>query len=83
MYGAFKQDSSIEVKIMLEVSKAEYIEEYRIRITFNNGASGVVDLKEALWGTMFENLKDYNAFRKFEVPLRQLITTETATTVGF
>jgi hypothetical protein len=52
---------------MLEVIKAEYIEKYRIQITFNNGASGVVDLKEALWGAMFEKLKDYNAFRKFEV----------------
>jgi len=52
---------------MLEVTKAEYIEEYRIKITFNNGASGVVDLKDALWGTMYEKLKDYNVFRKFEV----------------
>ena len=52
---------------MLEVTKAEYIEGYRIQITFNNGASGVVDLKEALWGTMFEKLKDYDTFRKFEV----------------
>lgn len=53
--------------IMLEVAKAEYIEEYRIQITFNNGASGVVDLKDALWGAMFEKLKDYNIFRTFEV----------------
>jgi hypothetical protein len=52
---------------MIEVIKAEYIEEYRILITFNNGASGVADLKQALWGAMFEKLKDYNAFRKFEV----------------
>ena len=52
---------------MLEVIKAEYIEEYRIQITFNNGVSGVVDLTEALWGAMFEKLKDYNTFRKFEV----------------
>ncbi|NTW69942.1 MAG: DUF2442 domain-containing protein [Chlorobiaceae bacterium] len=52
---------------MLEVTKAEYIEEYRIQITFNNGSSGVVDLKDALWGTMFETLRDYNAFRKFEL----------------
>jgi ABC-type uncharacterized transport system auxiliary subunit len=27
----------------------------------------VVVLKEALWGSMFENLNDDNAFRKFEV----------------
>ncbi|MEI7788053.1 MAG: DUF2442 domain-containing protein [Chlorobiaceae bacterium] len=52
---------------MLEVTKAEYIEGYRIQITFNNGASGAVDLKEALWGPMFEKLKDYNGFKKFEV----------------
>ena len=52
---------------MLEVIKAEYIEEYRIQIAFNNGASGVVDLTDTLWGAMFEKLKDYNIFRKFEV----------------
>jgi len=38
---------------MVEFTKAEYIEEYRIQIMFNNGASGVVDLKEALLGNMF------------------------------
>ena len=51
---------------MLEVTKAEYIEEYRIQIMFNNGASGV-NLNKALLGTMFEKLKDYNTFRKFEL----------------
>ncbi|MFZ4802725.1 MAG: DUF2442 domain-containing protein [Chlorobium sp.] len=44
-----------------------YAEKYRLQITFNNGASGVVVLKEALWGTMFEKLKAYNTFRKFEL----------------
>jgi len=43
------------------------IEEYRMQIMFNNGASGVVDLKEALWGAMFEKLKAYNTFRKFQL----------------
>ena len=52
---------------MLEVTSAEYIEGYRIRVRFNNGEGGVVDLKDALWGPMFEPLRDIGAFLHFKV----------------
>lgn len=52
---------------MLEVTSADYIDEFRIRIRFNNGDEGVVDLADALWGPMFEPLKDPAIFRRFEV----------------
>jgi len=52
---------------MLEVTSAAYVEGYKIRLCFDNGERGVVDLKDALWGPMFEPLKDVNVFRRFRV----------------
>ena len=52
---------------MLEVTGAEYIEGYKIRVRFNNGDAGVVDLSDSLWGPMFEPLKDLGAFQRFTV----------------
>ena len=52
---------------MLEITKAEYVEKYEIRVWFNDGQSGVVDLQDAMWGPVFEPLKDAAAFRRFTV----------------
>jgi hypothetical protein len=52
---------------MLHVTSAEYLDGYRIRIGFSNGESGVVDLEGALWGPVFEPLRDLSAFRRFRV----------------
>ncbi|MFH1117372.1 MAG: DUF2442 domain-containing protein [Pseudomonadota bacterium] len=52
---------------MLQVIEAEYVEGYKIRVRFNNGACGVVDLTDALWGPVFEPLRDPEEFCRFEV----------------
>ena len=52
---------------MLEILEAEYVDAYTIRVAFNNGEGSLVDLAEALWGPMFEPLKDRAAFRKIRV----------------
>ena len=52
---------------MLEVTTAKYLGEHRVRIAFNNGEEGIVDLAGALWGAMFEPLKDPAAFQHFEL----------------
>ena len=52
---------------MLEVTSAEYVEGYKIRVSFNTGQSGVVDLKDALWGPVFEAVKDPTVFMQFKV----------------
>ena len=52
---------------MIEVTAAEYVDGHRIRIAFSNGKQGTVDLTDALWGPMFEPLRDLRAFQKFEV----------------
>jgi hypothetical protein len=52
---------------MLEVVRSQYQDGYRIWLEFNDGASGVVDLSGALWGPMFEPLKDIEQFKRFAV----------------
>jgi hypothetical protein len=52
---------------MLEVISAEYVGGHRVRIAFNNGEEGIVDLAGALWGAVFEPLKDPAAFQRFDV----------------
>ena len=52
---------------MLEVRAAVYVDGHRIHIAFSNGKQGMVDLTDALWGPMFEPLRDLRAFQKFEV----------------
>jgi hypothetical protein len=52
---------------MKEVIDAKYETEYKIRIKFNDGTVGIVDLYNDLWGKMFEPLKDVNVFKNFRV----------------
>jgi hypothetical protein len=52
---------------MLELASAEYVDGYRIRICFDDGECGIVDLKDILWGPMFEPLRDIDTFRRFEI----------------
>lgn len=52
---------------MLEVTDAKYVKGYKIHVRFNNGEAGVVDLKDYLWGPVFEPLKDVNVFKRFTV----------------
>lgn len=52
---------------MLEVIEARYVKDYMIHVRFNNGEAGMVDLKDYLWGPMFEPLKDLNVFKRFTV----------------
>ncbi|HHE33011.1 MAG TPA: DUF2442 domain-containing protein [Chlorobaculum parvum] len=55
---------------MLEVKKAEYMGDYLINLSFNNGKSGVVDLEQALLDdkrAVFATLRDKSNFRNFKV----------------
>lgn len=44
---------------------AEYLRQYKIRVTFDDGKSGVLDLEDELWGEVFEPLRDIRLFRCF------------------
>lgn len=53
--------------MFIEVVKAEYVDDYRIKLWFNNNVTKVVDLKSSLKGLAFEPLKDLDYFKKFSV----------------
>ena len=49
------------------VTKAEYVDGYTIHLSFWDGTEGDVDLKDELYGEVFEALKDIGLFKKFMV----------------
>ena len=53
--------------MFLEVSKAEYLNNYRIKLTFNNGKIKTVDLKDELSGSVYEPLRQLDFFKKFQI----------------
>ena len=46
-----------------KLESAEYIREYTIHVKFEDGAEADVDLKDELWGEVFEPLKDPKVFQ--------------------
>ena len=53
--------------MFLEVSKAVYLNNYRISLTFNNGETKIVDLQSELNGTVYEPLHQMDYFKNFQV----------------
>lgn len=53
--------------MFIEVVKAEYVGDYRIKLWFNNNVTKVVDLESSLKGMVFEPLKDLDYFKNFSV----------------
>lgn len=50
------------------VTEAEYIESYKIKLRFENGRAGTADLEEYIQhGDIFTRLIDRDNFRKFKV----------------
>jgi hypothetical protein len=53
---------------MLHITDAEHVGEYRIRVVFNNGREGVVDLRSMIFEesrTVFAPLKHLSVFQQF------------------
>lgn len=53
--------------MILHVIDAKYKKDYQIWIKFNDHSEGIVDLKDELYGEMFEPLKNREIFRLFRV----------------
>lgn len=53
--------------MFLEVTKAEYLDGYRLRLFFNNGEVRIANLLSSLKGEIFEPLKDIEFFKQFTV----------------
>jgi len=50
-----------------KITKAEYVEGYKLQLWFEDGKSGVIDLVDQLWGEVFEPLKDIEMFQNFQI----------------
>jgi hypothetical protein len=53
--------------MFLHVTDAKYVKDYKVWLRFNEGSEGVADLSVALWGKVFEPLKDPSLFQRFAV----------------
>jgi len=53
--------------MILHVREAEYVRDYVIRLRFNDGAEGEVDLRDELEGEVFAPLKELSRFQRFRV----------------
>ncbi len=53
--------------MFLEVSKANYIEDYKIEFEFNNGEIYLVDLINEMNGSVFVPLKNKEFFKDFSI----------------
>jgi len=61
---------------MVWIKEAKYVEDYKIHVTFNNGESGVIDLKEVIYNdkrSLFRELVDIMKFRQFEVDFDTIV----------
>lgn len=50
-----------------KIIEVKSLENYRLWLRFDDGASGIVDLSAELWGPMFEPLKDKTLFAQASV----------------
>jgi Protein of unknown function (DUF2442) len=50
-----------------KLESAQYVSGYRLRLTFEDGRVGVLDLEDQLWGEVFEPLRDLERFKEFRI----------------
>ena len=53
--------------MFLFIEEAKYLNDYKVELKFTNNKIGVVDLKDELYGTVFEPLKDKKLFSTLKV----------------
>ena len=47
---------------MICITKAKYLNDYKVKLEFSDGKNGIVDLKDELYGSVFEPLQDKEIF---------------------
>ena len=53
--------------MILHIEEARYVREFVVWLRFNDGAEGEVDLKDELFGEVFEPLQDVAKFRQLRL----------------
>ena len=53
--------------MILHVSEARYLRDYKIWLRFNDGAEGKIDLQSELEGEVFAPLRDLELFKRVRV----------------
>lgn len=53
--------------MFLHITKARYIDNYKVEVQFNNGRKGIADLAGIIKGPIFETLTDKNYFSLLKV----------------
>lgn len=60
------------MNMFLEITKAEYLGDYRLRLLFNNGEIREVNLADKLDGEAFLPLRDKRLFQRFSIPFNTI-----------
>ena len=58
--------------MFLHITSVEYLTDYKLRLKFNNGSEGIVDLEKELYGEIFEVLRDKNLFKQVFLTSRSI-----------
>ncbi len=53
--------------MFIHVTKAKYLTDYKVWLSFNDGTEGEIDLTSELYGEIFEPLKNKKKFKSFKV----------------
>jgi hypothetical protein len=53
--------------MILHVTDAKYLGNFRVQVSFNDGREGVAELRDALRGPVFEPLRDESLFAQLSV----------------
>ncbi|MBK1640793.1 hypothetical protein CKO12_02635 [Chromatium okenii] len=53
--------------MFIHVTSAQYLKDYKIWLSFSDGAQGEIDLSSELFGEVFEPLKEIKFFKSFEL----------------
>ena len=53
--------------MILHITEAKYLEDYKVQVVFNDGKRGVADLSDVLHGPVFDPLKDKKLFAQLHV----------------
>ncbi len=52
---------------IIRIISAEYLEDYKINVTFNDGLEKKIDLEKELHGEIFQPLKNMDYFKNFSL----------------